>query len=314
MKNSKSVFTKISHCEPSFLGEATLPHRPERLCRRHPFGRLLAITIIIFQFFTIGCEDIITVDLNTTDPTIVIEATITDDNSASSVTITKSTDFYTPGVYPTVSDAEILVNDSEGNSYKFNEISDGVYENSTITGKSNVEYSIEVISEGKTYDAISTIPNRIIIDSLSLEKAINRPVGKDAERFTLHVYFQDQLGIDDYCRFKLFSNQNQLGGFTLYSDKFTDGNYIDFRMNLNTESDDINIGDNITVELMSIDKAAFDYFKTANSVNASESDGRGPSSTSAAPANPVTNWSNKALGYFSAYAISSSSIELKEIK
>ncbi len=60
---------------------------------------------------------------------------------------------------------------------------------------------------------------------------------------------------------------------------------------------------------MSIDQPAFEFYKTANSVNASSS-GRGPSSTSAAPANPVTNWSNNALGYFSAYTVSSDSIEI----
>ncbi|MDA3859816.1 MAG: DUF4249 domain-containing protein [Melioribacteraceae bacterium] len=261
----------------------------------------------------IGCEDIIVVDLNTADPTIVIEATITDDNSPSRVTITKSTDFYTPGVYPTVSEAQITVNDSEGNNYTFDEIEEGVYENSSLIGKSNVEYSIEVLSEGKTYDAVSTIPNQLIIDSLGLEPSPNRPGGKDgAKRFILHIYFQDQLGIDDYSRLKLFSNGVQLGGFNIYTDKFTDGNYIDFRMNLNTESDEINIGDLIRVELMSIDKAAYDFYLTANSVNASGGNGRGPSSTSAAPTNPVTNWSNKALGYFSAYRTSKSEIVLSE--
>ena len=307
MKNIKNVFTKISHCKPTFRGEV----KCRRLSRRPIKTGLLAMTIVFVQFFTTGCEDIITVDLNTAEPTTVIEASIADDGSTSRVTITKSTDFYTPGVYPTVSNANIEVKDSEGNSFTFQEVEDGVYENNVIKGKSNVEYSIKVLSEGETYDAISTIPNRIIIDSLSIEKAAFGRPGKDGERFTLHIYFQDQPSIDDFCRVKLFSNKIQLGGFTLYSDKFTDGNYMDLRMNLNTESDDISIGDLITVELMSIDKAAYDYYKTANSVNASGGNGRGPSSTSAAPANPVTNWSNKALGYFSAYAVSSSSIVLK---
>ena len=55
----------------------------------------------------VGCEDIITVDLNSADPTTVIEATITDDSSPSRVVVSKSTDFYTPGVYPSVSNAVI---------------------------------------------------------------------------------------------------------------------------------------------------------------------------------------------------------------
>jgi Domain of unknown function (DUF4249) len=285
-----------------------LPRRPVK-------DGLLAMTIISFLFFTLGCEDIIVVDLNTTDPKTVIEATISDDNSPSRVTLTKSTDFYNPGIYPAISGAEILVNDSEGNSYSFAEIADGVYENNTIISKSNVEYSIEVKAEGEIYNAISTVPNKLILDSLSLEESTNRPNNnEDIDRFFLHLYFQDQLEINDYGRIKLYSNGVQLSGFTLYNDKFTDGNYIDLRVRISTESDDITLGDLIKVELMSIDDASYDFYLTANGVNASGSSGGGggPSSTSAAPSNPVTNWSNKALGFFSAYTVSSKSITLSK--
>lgn len=286
-----------------------------RLPRRPVKNGLLTMTIISFLLFTIGCEDIIVVDLNTTDPRTVIEATISDDNSPSRVTLTKSTDFYNPGIYPAISGAEILVNDSEGNSYSFVEIADGVYENNTIISKSNVEYSIEVKAEGEIYNAISMVPNKLILDSLSLEESTNRPNNnEDIDRFFLHLYFQDQLEIKDYGRIKLYSNGVQLSGFTLYNDKFTDGNYIDLRVRISTESDNITLGDLITVEFMSIDNAAYDFYLTANGVNASGSSqgGGGPSSTSAAPSNPISNWDNKALGFFSAYTVSSKTITLSK--
>jgi len=309
MKANKNITMKGCHCEPNLLDEAIY----KRLPRRPIKNGLLAMTIIISQLFTFACEDIIVVELNSADPTTVIEATIVEDNSTSRVTITKSTDFYTPGVYPTVSGATILVNDSEGNSYAFNEVEDGVYANQLLNGKSGVEYSIEVLADGKTYNAVSTIPNKLVLDSLTLEEGPKKPHGKDESiRFFLHLFFQDQLGINDYGRIKLYSNGVQLDGFNLYEDKLTDGNYIDYRLIISGEHGDIKLGDILTVELMSIDQATFEFYKTANSVNASSS-GRGPSSTSAAPANPVTNWSNKALGYFSAYTVSSDSIEIKEV-
>ena len=320
MKTNKNIIVKGSDCGTDLspikaagqAGEAIsmrLPRRPVKISR--PVG--IAITIITLLLFTVGCEDVIVVDLNNADPAIVIEAAIIEDNSVSRVVITKSTDFYNPGVYTTVSGATILVNDSEGNEYEFNEISDGVYENHDIAGKSGVGYSIEVIAEGNTYDAISTMPNQIFLDSLSLEDAPDRRGDKEGlGRFYLHLYFQDQPNIDDYCRFKLYSNGTQLGGFNIYNDKLTDGNYIDYRLVLGGEEGDIKLGDIITVELQSIDKAAFDFYKTANSVNASGGSGRGPGATSAAPANPVTNWSNKALGFFSAYTVSKQSIRVIE--
>ncbi len=267
-------------------------------------------TIVLFTF---GCEDVIEVDLNSADPTIVIEGSISDNNSKGIVKITKSTDFYQPGIYEKISDASISINDSEGNSVEFLEISEGVYESLDIIGKSDVEYSIQVIAEGDTYDAVSTMPNKIELDSLLLEEAPTRP-GKEEDviRLFIHIYFQDQPNIDDYCRFKLYNNGVQLGGFIIYDDRLTDGNYIDYRLILDSEEKGIALGDEITVELMSIDKSAFDYYKTANSVNASGSAHGGPSSTSAAPANPITNWSNKALGFFTAYTVSKKSIIIEK--
>jgi len=102
-----------------------------------------------------------------------------------------------------------------------------------------------------------------------------------------------------------------LGGFYIYFDKFTNGNKIDYRLVLHAKPNNIKLGDSLMVELQSIDKASFDFYKTANSVNASRTGGR-QNSSSVAPANPVTNWSNKALGVFTAYAVSRQSIEVEE--
>jgi hypothetical protein len=62
----------------------------------------------------------------------------------------------------------------------------------------------------------------------------------------------------------------------------------------------ISSGDYVTVALQSIDKGVYEYFRTLNQAN--------NSGQSATPANPVSNFSNGALGYFSAYAVKVKSI------
>ena len=57
---------------------------------------------------------------------------------------------------------------------------------------------------------------------------------------------------------------------------------------------DINVNDTLQIELDAIDKPLYDYWYTLNSTTLS--------SQTAAPANPPSNISNGALGYFSAYA------------
>jgi hypothetical protein len=68
----------------------------------------------------------------------------------------------------------------------------------------------------------------------------------------------------------------------------------------------VKIGDTIIVELLSIDKAAYDYFNTLKDILSSD---RSP--TSLSPANPNTNVSNGALGYFAAFTIDTKTIVLK---
>ncbi|MCF6270778.1 MAG: DUF4249 domain-containing protein [Melioribacteraceae bacterium] len=268
---------------------------------------------LLFGFLIItlfGCEDIIEVELNSANPIIVIEAAIAGNNSKSIIKITKSTDFYKPGVYEKISNAEISINDDEGNSVGFTEISEGIYESLDIIGKTNVEYLIEVTAEGESYNAVSTMPNKIILDSLSLEAMHPHPGEKESTGFILIIYFQDPPNTTDYCRFKLYKNGNLLGGFYIYEDRLTNGNYISYRLPLNVEGDKIELGDKLTVELLTIDAPVFEYYKTANSINASGSARGGAGSSSSTPANPVTNWSNKALGVFSAYTVSSDSISI----
>ena len=53
------------------------------------------------------------------------------------------------------------------------------------------------------------------------------------------------------------------------------------------------LGDTVDIRFASIDANVYDYFNTLNEV-------ANGSANSAAPANPNTNWSNHALGYFAA--------------
>ncbi len=267
---------------------------------------ILTTTLVVF----VGCEDIIEIDLNSADPKIVIEGAVANDNSPTQVRITKSTDFYEPGVYDKVTGAEIEVTDSEGNSGVLTEIEDGLYQTDAVSGEEGRTYYVSVKAEGETYSAESTIPHQLNLDSLNLEIA-PYPPGEETEenkRYYLHLYFQDYSENEDYARFRILNNGKLLGGYRIYNDKYTNGNYINARLNLAAEDNNIKIGDELTVQLLSIDKASYDFYLTANSINASRSQGGGGPPSSVSPANPNTNWTNDALGVFTAYSISEQSI------
>jgi len=284
-----------------------------RLLRR-PIKVVLVTMITLLNLIAVGCEDVIEVDLNSTDPKIVIEGVVSNDNSPTRVRITKSTDFYEPGIYDKVTGAEIELTDSEGNNSTLSEVEDGVYQTESVLGEIGRSYYISVKAEGKTYNAESTIPQQLNLDSLNIEIA-PYPPGEETEekkRYYLHLYFQDYQDNEDYARFRILNNGELLGGYRIYNDKYTNGNYINARLNLGAEDNNIKIGDELTVQLLSIDKASYDFYLTANGINASRTQGGGGPPSSVSPANPNTNWTNDALGVFTAFTVSTQSIIVEE--
>lgn len=265
--------------------------------------------IIILAAALIGCEDVIQVELDSAEPQIVIEGSVTDGNSPTIVYISKSGDFYEPSIFEDVTGAAVTISDSRGNSEDLVETADGVYETNSIIGRPGDTYNISVNSGGEAYRAESTMPlENIKLDSIVIKQS---SFGRNKEeKYDLWIYFQDIPDVKNYCRFRVFHNNVLRGGFPLYDDRLSDGNYIEGRIRFNEEKDEIKVGDEFRIELLNIDRANFDYFNTANDVSASGDGGMGPGSV--APTNPNTNWDNNALGYFGAYTVSEANTVLLE--
>ena len=264
------------------------------------YSELLLIIIAIFfiALFT-RCEDVITIDLENAEPQIVIEGTITDAPGPYTVKITRTTDFYKPSIYDKVSNAVVTIKDSHGNIDILKENEPGVYYTTSLTSSYNERYYLEVLAEGKEYTANTELKTPMVLDSISQAKKYD-----DAdEELEINIHTQDTPNIKDYLKFRMFVNGKPMDEYDLYDDRLTDGNYIE--KSLNIEKDDVEPGDTLTVEMSTIDKASFTYYSTLHEVLASDG---GFTTFSSAPANPETNLTNEALGFFGAYAISKKTI------
>ena len=241
------------------------------------------ILLILFSIILISCEEIIEIDLNSSDPKIIIEANLTNSVKHNFIYITESTDYYNPDPYKTLSGAEIFLKDEGGETITFEEVSPGKYQNKELNIQQQSQYNIEVNLMGQKYTSTSFAPEIIEIDSLGY-KLESRPFNKDKQFLELHVYFQDN------------------------PDRLTNGNMIDFFFFNFDNDEEFNSGDIIEVELHSIDEQTYLYFNTLRKALARSSGGPFGST---APANPINNWSNDALGYFSTFTYSSDSIILE---
>lgn len=256
----------------------------------------------------VSCEDVIEIDLDNIDPKLVIEAAISDQPGPYTVKLTKTGDYFEPGIYPTVSNATIIISDNTGNSETLQEVENGIYQTTNIQGTIGTIYTLNVLAEGKEYSAVSSIPAKVNLDSLSYEFTEATP--HFDEGYIVNCYFTDPLKAENYYRFKLYLNgilQNSSNDIILRDDKVFEGNNVKIPLTTRT----FLINDTITIELLSLNKETYDYYNTLVNIIGGNS-GTGPMSggpmASSTPANPNTNINNGAMGYFGAYTVSSKTI------
>jgi Domain of unknown function (DUF4249) len=254
-------------------------------------GALLAVAAYIFS----SCQKVVNLNLNTANTQIVIVGYVTDQPGMDTVKITKTGSYFNAPSYPAVTNAEVIITDNTG----LVQVDSGVYAAPTMTCVAGRTYTMKALINGKEYDAISTMPQAVNIDSIQIYNTSTVNVINGVSDTTDHVrcYFKDPVGIGNYYRVLGKINGlvlDSVDDFNLLSDEFVDGTEINRRLsNCNPIQ-----GQTVTVQLQCIDAGTYNYYEVVRSIASAGN----PVST-AVPQNPPTNLLGGALGYFSAYPV-----------
>jgi hypothetical protein len=247
---------------------------------------ILAFIPAFFVFFT-SCEKVIDVDLNSSSPAIVIEGSISDQPGPHVVKISKTVNFDESNIFPAVTGALVTLSDDIGNAEVLAEVSPGVYHSTTLAGIPGRTYTLKVIDDGKEYTATSTMYLPVPIDTLTISSF---GFG-NSENKIINLKFNDPAGIENFYRVIQIINGDTLSSISVDSDLLLDGELITYPVFV----EDIESGDSVRMVLQSIDENVLIYLRLLNQLS-------GNGDQSASPANPPSNFSNSALGYFSAHA------------
>lgn len=251
-----------------------------------------------------GCQKVINVDTRDTGKKYVIEAVVTDQPGNSVVKISTSKNISESNEFPGVSGAVVSIQDNTGNSYPFLETQPGNYTNSSFTGTVAQTYRLEVKINGETFTGSSTMPQKVNLDTLY----VTDEMLFGETRKLAAITYQDPPGKGNCYRYVQYINGNKSKPIFTNNDDYVDGRYIDTRLWYIVDDDDddkekIKSGDTVTIEMLCIDQPVYKYwyslFQSATG-----------NSQSASPANPVSNISGGALGYFSAHTFQSLSVQV----
>lgn len=250
-------------------------------------------TLLLLTSVLYSCEKVIDVELNPADKRYVIEGQITNQEKGALVVISQTTDFENTGTYPGISGAIVTISDAEGNVFPLTETQSGFYQDTLLLGKPGMTYHLHVKLDGNEYTASSIMPDRVKMDSLFVEKDGSNISNR--ERYLAHVSYTDPGSEINFYRFVQFKNGVKEKTIFIRNDERTNGNQVSAPLRYPADDDnDILTGDKIRVEMQCIDRAAYQYWYSLD--RGALGDG-----SAASPANPVSNMSGGALGYFSAH-------------
>jgi hypothetical protein len=268
------------------------------------FKSKFSIYFFVVSSFLIlsSCQKVINIDLNSTSPQIVIEGTVSDRPGPYTVKLSKTVNFSETNIFPAVTGASVIITGTDGSSETLKEAMPGMYITNALQGKPGEAYTISVNDNGKNYEAVSNLPGPVVIDTL-IEKNTTFMGGKNK---SVTLRFKDPAGIANYYRIMEWINGVEIKTISITSDRLRDGEVIELGLRGDPDSDvQLKTGDVVRADLQSIDKNVYEYFRTFNEASG------GGNFNSSSPANPLSNLSNGALGYFSAYASTSESITIQ---
>jgi len=250
---------------------------------------------------TAACQKVVTLDLKNTDPQLAIDANLADDGQPSTVLLSRSVDYTQTNTFPAVSGAVVTLSDDAGGLETLPETSTpGQYRGSRLLGQPGRRYTLRVETGGQAYVAACTLPAPVVpFAGLHAAKSI---VGNNIQ---LVPEYQDPAGVRNYYLFRQYRNGRLNKAIFLQNDEFTDGKANARGLGgggggssgtNNDDADKLVAGDSARVEMQNLDPDAYEYFRTLNQTL------QGGGMLSTTPANPKSNFSGGALGYFSAHS------------
>lgn len=267
--------------------------------------RLIYLPGMLFILFALSaCEKVIEIDLNSAKEAIVIEATMSNNKQPFRVLVSKTTPYFGTKKSNPVSGAKVSVKSDRGKLKNFVEISPGIYELSKVLALPGYWYVMNVEYEGITYSARSFMNETVPIAEVGL--VYFNGYGVLDSGYKLNTYIVDPVNTENYYRIKYLINgkaNTDPQGTSVYSDQLFNGKDI----GLTQRSIVFKETDTVSIELQSIDKAAYNYFSTLENISGNDLQ------QSASPANPISNFSNGALGYFSAYTSDTKKVIIKDL-
>jgi len=251
---------------------------------------------IIFLLLSLNslysCEEVVQVDLEESEPRLVIEASIlwrkNTVGNVQLIRLTTTAAFFDDQI-PPAEGASVSVYSETGMEFVFEEIASGIFRNDQFVTQLNKPYELEIEYMGEVYRATETLLPVAPLEYI--EQTDNGGFG--GENIELKAYFTDPPNIQNYYLVRFFNEDLSI---QIYEDKFTDGNQTFAYFS----NEDLTFGEEVGFEIQGISKRFYEYLFVLRSQAGSGNGGPFQTQPTTVRGNIIntTNPDNFAFGYF----------------
>ncbi len=250
--------------------------------------------IVLFSF--ISCEKVIDVDLSTSEPRLVIEASIQWLNGTTGneqiVKLSTTTDYFSDEI-PTVSGATVFITNSANEVFNFTEDTEpGIYKCLTFNPIVNETYTLTVIHEGETYTSTEKLLDTPTVTRIEQDDE-GGILGNETE---VKFFFNDLVNETNHYLVRIDDPYKVIPEFGVIEDRFFENNEM-FGLYF---SEDLKPSDTLKFTLNGITTNYFNYMDILLEQTGTNSAGPFSTPTATVRGNIVnqTDFDHFALGYF----------------
>ncbi|MFA9388341.1 MAG: DUF4249 domain-containing protein [Prolixibacteraceae bacterium] len=267
----------------------------------------IIIPSILFLFSLYSCQEVIEIDLNSSNPVVVVDGSISI-GEAAKVHLSYTRDYFTNDTPQNIVNAKVTLIAGNEDTEELEYTDKGIYLGKKLLGKQNTKYELKVELPDQELYGQSEIPSKIELISMHLQEAsFSHPGMKgntDSIRYNINLTFTDNKDQQNY--YMLAITQNGKEGeysYLMIDDEFypkTGSITYAPMMYQFLENDTVN------VKLYSLDQNTYAFYNQLADVTGGG--GMRGMSGMGTPYNPSSNMGENVLGYFAAWAVVDTSI------
>lgn len=254
--------------------------------------KYILITTVLFY----SCEDVITLDLETEDSRLVIDASINwvkgTTGNTQSIKLSLTTPYFSQEIVP-ANNAIVVVTDENNNTFQFlEEGNTGIYSTSNFTPVIGRKYFLSINYNNETYTAQETFVSVSAFDTIQQDEG----AGFTGEDIEIKAFFTDPINEENHYLFEFQPEIFTIPDLNVYEDRFTNGN----QMFGYFSDEELESGQNITIKNYGISKEFYNYMFVLLQQNSQDSGGPFETQPATVRGNCFnqTNADNYPLGYF----------------